>query len=203
MKGWAEPYTITYEKIEVTTNIFLRLETNTGIVGYGCAAPDKQVTGETPQTVLKIFSDVIDPLLKQSDPLRLALVTEKLAPILSEHPSAVAMVDMALHDSLGKASGMPVYKLLGGFRTRMRTCVTIGIMPLAETVARATEWVKEGFRSLKIKGGKKVEDNIEKVLKLREKVGKNIELRFNANQGYTEKDALRFLKCRSSSLYIN
>jgi len=108
LKGWAEPYTIAYEKVEVTTNIFLRLETNTGIVGYGCAAPDKQVTGETPQTVLKIFSDVIDPLLKQSDPLRLALVTEKLAPILSEHQSAVAMVDMALHDSLGKASGMPV-----------------------------------------------------------------------------------------------
>ena len=73
----------------------------------GCAAPDRHVTGETPQTVLKIFSDVIDPLLKQSDPLQLALVNEKLAPILSEHPSAVAMVDMALHDSLGKPAECP------------------------------------------------------------------------------------------------
>ncbi|MBW2437997.1 MAG: hypothetical protein JRF29_12000 [Deltaproteobacteria bacterium] len=99
MKNWAEPQTIAYEKFEVTTNIFLRLEINIGIVGYGCAAPDRRVTGETLQAVLKILSDVIDPILKQSDPLRLALVTEKLAPILFEHPSTVAMVDMALYDS--------------------------------------------------------------------------------------------------------
>ena len=195
----AEPYTIAYEKVEVTTNIFLCLETNTGIVGYGCAAPDKQVTGETPKTVLKIFSDSIDPLLKQSDPLRLALTAEKLAPLLRDHPSAVAMVDMALYDILGKACGMPVYKLLGGFRTRMKTCVTIGIMPLDETVARAAEWIKKGFRSLKIKGGQNVEDDIEKILKLREKVGKKIELRFDANQGYTEKDALRFVNATRSA----
>ena len=199
----SEPYTIAYEKVEMTANIFLRLETNTGIVGYGCAAPDKQVTGETPETVLKIFSDVIDPLLKQSDPLRLALTTEKLSPLLRDHPSAVAMVDMALHDILGKACGMPVYKLLGGFRTRMKTCVTIAIMPLDETVARAAEWIKKGFRSLKIKGGQNVEDDIEKVLKLRETVGKKIELRFDANQGYTEKDALRFVNAiRSARLEL-
>jgi L-alanine-DL-glutamate epimerase-like enolase superfamily enzyme len=184
---------IAYERVASTINIFLRLETNTGLVGYGCAAPDKQVTGETPKTVVNIWGDTIEPVLRQSDPLRLALIIEKLAPILPVHPSAVAMVDMALHDILGKACRMPVYKLLGGFRTRIKTCVTIGIMPLTETIARAGEWIKKGFRSLKIKGGQDVEDDIEKVLKLREKVGAKIELRFDANQGYTEEQALRFV----------
>jgi L-alanine-DL-glutamate epimerase-like enolase superfamily enzyme len=131
--------------------------------------------------------------------LRLALITEKLASILPEHPSAVAMVDMALHDILGKVSGLPAYKLLGGFRTRMKTCVTIGIEPLAETVARAREWVKEGFRSLKIKGGRNVEEDIEKILKVRENVGKKIELRFDANQGYTEEEALHFVGATRSA----
>jgi L-alanine-DL-glutamate epimerase-like enolase superfamily enzyme len=42
-----EPYTISYETIDSTTNILLRLETNRGILGYGCAAPDKHITGET------------------------------------------------------------------------------------------------------------------------------------------------------------
>jgi L-alanine-DL-glutamate epimerase-like enolase superfamily enzyme len=195
----AEPYTIAYERIDSTTNIFLRLETNTGTVGYGCAAPDKQVTGETPETVIKICSDAIDPVVKHSDPLRLALITEKLVPILPDHPSAVAMVDMALHDILGKVCGLPLYKLLGGYRTRIRTCVTISIYPLAETVARAEEWIKKGFRSLKIKGGRNVEADIEKVLKVREKVGKKIELRFDANQGYTEAEALRFVNATRSA----
>jgi L-alanine-DL-glutamate epimerase-like enolase superfamily enzyme len=195
----AEPYTIAYERIDSTTNIFLRLETNTGIVGYGCAAPDKQVTGETPETVVEICSAVIDPVVKQSDPLRIALITEKLAPILPDHPSAVAMVDMALHDILGKVCGLPIYKLLGGYRTRIKTCVTIGIHPLAETVARAEEWIKKGFRSLKIKGGRNVEADIEKILKVREKVGKKIELRFDANQGYAEEEALRFVNATRSA----
>ena len=195
----AEPYTIAYERVDATTNIFLRLETNTGIVGYGCAAPDKQVTGETASTVVKICRDMIDPVMKQLDPLRLALITEKLAPILPDHPSAVAMVDMALHDILGKVCGLPVYKLLGGFRTRIKTCVTIGINPLDETIARAREWIRKGFRSLKIKGGQNVEADIEKILKVREDVGKKIELRFDANQGYTEQEALRFVDATRSA----
>ena len=195
----AEPYTIAYERVESTTNIFLRLETKNGVVGYGCAAPDKQVTGETPETVIKICSDAVDPVVKGADPLRLARITEKLAPILPQHPSAVAMVDMALHDVMGKICGLPVYKLLGGFRTRIRTCVTIGIMPVAETVAWAGEWIKKGFRSLKIKGGRDVEEDIAKVLKVREKVGKKIELRFDANQGYSEQQALRFVEATRSA----
>jgi L-alanine-DL-glutamate epimerase-like enolase superfamily enzyme len=195
----AEPYTIAYERVDSTTNIFLRLETNTGIVGYGCAAPDKQVTGETTDSVLKIFGDIIDQVVKQSDPLRLALITEKLAPLLPDFPSAVAMVDMALHDILGKVCGLPVYKLLGGFRTRMKTSVTVGIQPLAQTVDKAQEWVAKGFRSLKIKGGRNVEEDIERILKIREKVGKRVELRFDANQGYTEKNALRFINATPSA----
>ena len=199
----AEPYTIAYERVDSATNIFLRLETNTGIVGYGCAAPDKQVTGETSDTVIKICNDAIDPVLKQSDPLRHALIIEKLAPSLAKHPSAAAMVDMALYDILGKVCGLPIYKLLGGFRTRIKTSVTIGIMPLMDTIARAMEWIKKGFRSLKIKGGQNVEADIEKVLKLREKVGKSVELRFDANQGYTEDDVLRFVdETRSARLEL-
>jgi L-alanine-DL-glutamate epimerase-like enolase superfamily enzyme len=199
----AEPYAIAYERVDSVTNIFLRLETNTGIVGYGCAAPDKQVTGETPVTVIEIFNDAVDPVLKQADPLRLAMITEKLAPILSENPSAVAMVDMALHDILGKVCGLPIYKLLGGFRTRIKTSVTVGILPLIETIVRAEEWIEKGFRSLKIKGGQNVEEDIEKVLMLREKVGKSVELRFDANQGYTENEVLRFVnETRSAKLEL-
>jgi len=189
-----EPYAIAYEQIESATNIFLRIETNSGINGYGCAAPDKQVTGETPETVIKIYNDVIKPVLNRSDPLRLALITEKLASILPANPSAVAMVDMALYDILGKVCGLPIYKLLGGFRTHMKTSVTIGILPLAETVAKAKEWVGRGFRSLKIKGGRNVEEDIEKILKVREEVGKRIELRFDANQGYLEDQVMRFVR---------
>ena len=189
----AEPYTIAYETVEKTTNVFLRLETTSGITGYGCAAPDEAVTAETAGSVLEDMSRIIRPAVMGSDPMRIARVLEKLRPHLRRMPSTVAAVDMALHDIMGKAAGQPLWKLLGGYRRSIKTSVTIGIMDSRHTVARARAFVKQGFRCLKIKGGADVEEDIERIMKVREAVGKQVELRFDANQGYTVMEALMFV----------
>jgi len=188
----SEPYSIAYETIEETTNVFVRIETDRGISGFGCAAPDVQITGETPDSVLKSLDNIVSPNIKASDPLRLAMITERLTPLLEFQSSALASVDMALHDILGKYCNLPLWKLLGGFRDRIKTSVTIGILPEQETVAHARERINQGFRCLKIKGGKDVESDIVRIIKVREAVGKDIELRFDANQGYSVEQALRF-----------
>jgi L-alanine-DL-glutamate epimerase-like enolase superfamily enzyme len=189
-----EPYTIAYETIEEAINIFLRIETDKGVVGYGCSAPDLQITKETPEIVMHGLKDVVPPLIKGSDALRTSMLLERLTPALQSLPSTLASVDMALHDILGKACGLPLWKVLGGFRDRIKTSVTIGILPEPETVSRARDRVAEGFRCLKIKGGIDVEADIVKVLKVREAVGKDIELRFDANQGFTVEQALKFFE---------
>jgi L-alanine-DL-glutamate epimerase-like enolase superfamily enzyme len=188
-----EPYTIAYETVSSTTNVFLRIETSTGIVGYGCAAPDESVTGETVQTVLASCDDWIIPAFIGSDPLRSSMLMERIRPTLVNRPSALAMADMALYDILGKVAQLPVYKLLGGYRDRMRTSITIGILPLDKTISQAIALTQKGFRALKIKGGMDVQEDIERLIKIREAVGEKIELRFDANQGYSEADILQFV----------
>jgi L-alanine-DL-glutamate epimerase-like enolase superfamily enzyme len=209
VEGWAvamelaEPYTIAYEKVEVATNIFLRVESSSGVIGYGCAAPDEHATGETPESVLTALDDIVKPSIKGSDPLRPTMLLERLKPLLRSQPSVLAAVDMALFDILGKVCNLPVWRLLGGFRDRIRTSVTIGILPEKETVERARELVARGFKCLKLKGGIDVESDIERVLKVREAVGKGIELRFDANQGYTVEDSLMFVeKTRKARLEL-
>ncbi len=190
----AEPYTIAYETIESTTNVFLRVETNRGLIGYGCAAPDLQITGETPQSVLETIENIVRPALTNFDPLRPIMLMERLKQAVKSQPSALAAVDMALYDLLGKAAGLPLWKILGGFRNRIKTSITIGILPVDETLHRAQEWVTKGFKCLKIKGGSDVEGDIERVMKVREAVGESVELRFDANQGYTVEQSLRFVE---------
>ena len=188
-----EPYTIAYETLSATTNVFLRMETSTGIVGFGCGAPDLEVTGETPAGVMDVCRHVILPAFKGSDPLRPLMLMERIRPHLKDQPAALAMADMALFDILGKAAGLPLFRLLGGFRDRMRTSITIGIMPVKETVAKAIDYAQQGFLALKIKGGADVDTDIERLVKVREAVGKKIELRFDANQGYSEAEVLQFV----------
>jgi L-alanine-DL-glutamate epimerase-like enolase superfamily enzyme len=189
-----EPYTIAYETVEKAINVFLRMETDKGIVGFGCAAPDLQITGETAETVLEAIHGIVFPMIKGSDPLRSAMLLERLLPGLENQPSALAAVDMALHDVLGKVSGLPLWKLLGGFRDRIKTSVTIGILTENETVERAEAFKHQGFKILKIKGGIDADADIARILKVREAVGKDMELRFDANQGFTLEQAIHFFE---------
>jgi L-alanine-DL-glutamate epimerase-like enolase superfamily enzyme len=71
--------------------------------------------------------------------------------------------------------------------------MTIGIMPLTDTVEHAKVHAAQGFRNLKLKGGADVEDDIARINAVRAAVGPRLELRFDANQGYTVEQSLRFV----------
>jgi L-alanine-DL-glutamate epimerase-like enolase superfamily enzyme len=187
-------YTIAYETVDKATNVFVRLVTDGPLVGYGCAAPDPVVTGETPDTVLEIIAGAAEPILKGADPVRVGLQHHRLRPQLRRHPAAFAALDMALHDLLGKICDLPLWKLLGGYRPSIPTSITIGILPVAETIDSARRYVTQGFRCLKLKGGRSVDEDVERVLRVREVVGPRIELRFDANQGYDVAQAQDLVK---------
>jgi L-alanine-DL-glutamate epimerase-like enolase superfamily enzyme len=103
------------------------------------------------------------------------------------------MLDIALFDILAKKAELPLYKLLGGYRHSIHTSITIGIKPLDETLEIAKKYWHDGFKILKLKGGLDLHEDVEKVIKLREVLGNSLALRFDANQGYTEEQALEFI----------
>lgn len=189
-----EPYTIFYETVDRSVNVILRVETDSGLTGWGCAAPDLPVTGETAETVMNDFQQFIEPILRGLNPLHYIRVHESVRNLIPGSPSALAMVDIAMYDLVAKHAGMPLYQFLGGYRDSIPTSITIGILSVEETLKKARAYIEQGFFILKLKGGKNVDEDIEKMILLRKEFGKRIALRFDGNQGYTADEALHFIQ---------
>jgi L-alanine-DL-glutamate epimerase-like enolase superfamily enzyme len=187
----AVPYTIAYETIDRASNFILKIETDGTWVGYGCAAPDKAVTGETPDEVELAIKNEITHYLLGKDPFTYALLLLELKEILGKRASSLAMVDLALFDLISKKAEVPLYKFLGGYRNSIPTSITVGILSLEETLKHAKEYVSQGFSILKIKGGRSVAEDIEKMTRLHETFPK-VTWRFDGNQGYTVAESLEF-----------
>lgn len=187
------PYTIAYETVSEATNFILRLETDIGLTGYGCAAPDLPVTGEDVAEAWVRAQSLVAPFLEGRSPFHYARILEELKNLLGGSPSLLAMADMALLDLVAKKADVPLYELLGGYRSSIATSITIGILPVEETLRQAREFLSRGFFILKIKGGSCLEEDIEKILRLRENHPKVI-LRFDGNQGYTAEEAIAFVE---------
>ncbi len=188
------PYTIAYETVSSCANIILCLETDAGITGWGCAAPDQAITGETPEDVAGLTGGIIRDMLTGRSPFCLARVMEELKTKIPLASSARAMVDMALYDIMARKAGIPLFRLLGGYRESIPTSITIGILPLAETLEQADRYLKDGFFIIKLKGGIDPQADAEKILKLRERFGKKVTIRFDANQGYDYDQSVSFMK---------
>lgn len=187
------PYAIAFQAVTRATNIFVRVVTDSRLVGYGCAAPEPDITGDSPDEVQAALEGGCDELTGQ-DPLRIAWLMERLSGPLANLPSARAAIDMALHDLLGKVANLPLWKLLGGYRECIATSITIGIMEAEPTVAAAREYAAQGFKALKLKGGLDAREDAERVQAVRRAVGPNVQIRFDANQGYTMADAIEFFE---------
>jgi L-Ala-D/L-Glu epimerase len=175
-------------------NVFLTLETDDGFQGWGMAAPDEIITGEDSQSVLKAYKNHIEDCMKGQSPFFFSRIYEELRDKIPGQSSALAMSEMALYDLVAQKAGVPLYQMLGGFRDKIVTSVTIGIMEETDVIARTHKLIEQGIKAIKIRGGFDVERDIRIVELVRKTTGKNIAITFDANQGYSLIEAAHFIR---------
>lgn len=189
-----EPYTIAYETVTKAKNIILKITASNGKTGWGCAAPDTFITNETVNDVINTIENPIIDKLQDQNPYEFSRILTELKTEIPLKKSSLAMVDMALLDLVSKNAELPLYYFLGAHKNVIQTSITIGILPLEETLYKAKDFVAQGFKVIKLKGGLHVEEDIEKIKALRTDFGPQIALRFDANQGYNLQDSMHFVK---------
>jgi len=168
--------------------VFVRIETQQGDNAWGCAAFDPALTGETLDSVTQICRACAD-CAKDLNPLNLEYALSRLTPLAEDAPSALCAFDIAFHDLLGLATGLPLHRLLGGYHDRIQTSIAVGLGTVQETVEMARDRARQGFRILKIKGGVDPEMDVHRVRAVADALS-NVMLRLDADGGYTVQQAL-------------
>ncbi len=170
--------------------LIVRIETDDGLVGIGEAPVDIGFFGQTLEEVQAAIDDYLGPQLIGRDPLD----REYLMHLIDYRGNSCAKsgIDLALHDLIGKTSGLPVSALLGGsHRKRVAVAIEIAGGPPDQMAAACVAYMEQGVRAFKPKIGGHPDKDAERLLAIREAVGPDVSIRADANQGYTPKEAIR------------
>jgi len=174
----------------------VKVHTDDGIMGLG------ETGFLTYNAIDQVIHDHISPFILGKDPFEIANIhsimelsemniNERYGPF----SAGSSAIDMALYDIVGKALGVPIYKLLGG---PVRSVVplepgVIGIGSVENTVKRAQQLHDMGHRVIKLKVGSDEQLDVERVKGVREALGDAVKIRVDANQGWTPKQAIKIV----------
>lgn len=190
--GNTKPYTIAFKTIDEVLNAFVEIELDNGITGIGAGNPSEYVTGESFEQCQDALQEKNLHFLVGRDIRELNQLTFEVTNKFPANPAASAAIDIALYDAFTKFLGVPIVKFLGQKIHSLPTSNTIGIKNVEETLKEAQEYGERGFTVLKVKLGKDVAEDIERIVKLREKFGNKFVIRIDANQGYDVAKTIEF-----------
>ncbi|NRQ55020.1 mandelate racemase/muconate lactonizing enzyme family protein [Brevibacillus sp. HD1.4A] len=179
------PFIVAYASYNEMPSIIVKVETDQGLVGYGESVPDQHVTGETWESTYAMLVHSLAPAIIGENPFALERIHHLLDQCVYKAPAAKAAIDLACYDLMGKATGQPVYQLLGGkYHSVLTLPYVLSILQPETMAAEAKQAVADGFDSIKIKVGSDLATDIERIRAVREAVGPDIRLRVDANQGW-------------------
>jgi muconate cycloisomerase len=170
--------------------LMLRVHTDEGLTGLGEVSCTPVWSGEDNVTARHLIRQYLEPALAGKNPLDIEAAVRLMRRSLANNPFTKAGVEMALWDLLGKAAGMPLYRLLGG---AVREVVPLKFSISGADPAKAADiarWaLAQGFRTMKVKVAMPSGD-LERVRAIREVIGSEVRLGVDANGGWTPSEAV-------------
>jgi len=180
--------------------LITRVRTREGIVGESYNGDESLGQAD----IARIIVDELLPLIKDRDLPAGAALWEAMLPATfdilrnrSQALMAIACVDSALWDAAGKASGMPLWRLWGGYRPNPPMIAIGGYYGQTdgELAEEIEDYIRLGLAGCKFKvGGASPAEDARRVRLAREVGGDDFVLMADANQAYTVAEAIEFAR---------
>jgi L-alanine-DL-glutamate epimerase-like enolase superfamily enzyme len=135
--------------VDEVVTVVVELE-HDGITGHGEAVPS-ELYGQTIEACEAVFDGAAE--LLGDDPFAIDSIINRLVERFDGQRAAIAALDNALYDWVGKRLNVPVWRLLGLDRPRKRTTFTIGVADPDEIRQKVKEALDTGYEALKVKVG--------------------------------------------------
>ncbi|MEG1896265.1 MAG: dipeptide epimerase, partial [Oscillospiraceae bacterium] len=187
------PFKTALRTVNSVEDVIVEVHTDTGNIGYGEAPPTGAITGDTTGAIVGALQDHIIKTMMGRDVDDFESNMIALQGCVQKNTSAKAAMDMALWDLYGQLHKLPVYKLLGGDRTKLVTDITISVNEPQEMARDAQAAIARGYDCLKIKVGADPSLDVARLVAVRAAIGTDKAIRIDANQAWTPKQAVRIL----------
>jgi muconate cycloisomerase len=189
-----EPIPMSNGVITSTGNVVVRLMDGDGTVGWGEGVEAPALTG---QRQADIVADLerLRPLIIGSDPTRITETWARAQRLLPTGTTALAAIDIALHDLVARALGVPVHRLLGGaIRDRVPALALVGSGRAEADAEKLEEWRAAGLTWFKVKLGMgPAETEWATLRRARDLVDADGVVCGDANEAWGEEEAIHFL----------
>lgn len=188
-RPYRRPFGISSGSSEQLTSLLVRVVSG-GRVGTGEASPMTAYTGETLAGLTSAVQDLLVPDLVGRPLPGIAGAHAVMDRTVRGQHLAKAALDIALHDLVGAAVGLPVHALLGGAaRTAVPIAWVIGLGPVDDVVQEALDAAGRGFGHVKVKGGEDPDRDVRLVRALKAALPADVETSLDANEGYARSAA--------------
>ena len=192
-----KPYVFSHGTLTDFENVLVRVYTDEGVVGIGEASfvPGGGVSEEVPESTKPMIDFTLAPAVVGEDPFDLEFIHHKMDAAVPRNLIAKGGIDLALWDIMGKSLGLPVYKLLGGlYEKKIRATYTLTIDTPEKMAEQALFRKNQGYQTLVVKIGRDPETDLERLKQVRGAVGPQLNIRLDANEAYTPKQAIRIIR---------
>jgi galactonate dehydratase len=183
--------------------VLVEVRTDAGIVGVG-----ETLARFSPKAYAELIDTSLKPRLVGQNATDILAHWRTMRRALSGRSGgmlieAIAGVDIALWDILGKVAGLPIYRLLGGVgRTEVPVYAASVNWGDDEFMDQELDrYLEKGFPRIKVKVANPVRDACRRVERLRKRAGDDIELFVDANWAYSLEEAVEVGRALSANGY--
>ena len=175
--------------------VICKLIANDGSVGLGEAFVWLPETGVSPEQLIDSIKNALGNYVLGESPFNVERIRHRMDANVARSDVAKGLLDMACYDLMGQIAGRPASDFMGGRAVdKIPLAALIPLMDIDTMIGLAENFHGEGMRTLRVKLGSSVQEDVRTMERMRETFGDDVRLRVDYNQAYSPAAAVRAIK---------